>query len=256
MFTTIIKSVSEFNFKSIRALYNVGKLLSPGTTNYKTAKNEVRTFIMYLAAGYQNSKNINICPKASLGCLAACLEEAGRGIMRPVKNSRLNKSEYYVSDRLAFLAQLATELMNKIKFYRRKQDTTIYIRLNGTSDVDFLGQIKRHFGIDFLSFDNVVFYDYTAILGKAKKYLGTSYFHAFSRKEDNEETCFEALKLGIPCAMVFKNELPETYKGYKVVNGDIDDVQMIKYAGQGVILGLTAKGKAKNDTSGFVITEY
>jgi len=237
--------------------YNVGHLLSAGTTNYKTSKNkEGRTFIMYLAAGYQNSLKINLCPKASLGCLAACLETAGRGRMTPVKNSRLRKSEYYVSNRLSFLVHLAAEIMSKIVYYRNK-DTTLYFRLNGTSDVDFLGQIKRHLGIDFLTFDNVIFYDYTAILGKAKKYdLNDNYFHAFSRKEDNEPDCIAALNLGHPVAAVFSGDLPSSYKGYKVVSGDISDIEMINYAGQSVWLGLSAKGEAKKDLTGFVITDY
>ena len=240
-----------------KTIYNVGSLLSAGTTNAKTEKNDKgRTFIMYLAAGYQNSKNINLCPKASLGCLASCLETAGRGRMKPVKNSRLRKSEYYVSDRLNFLIHLAAEIASKIQYYRNK-DTTLYFRLNGTTDVDYLGQIKRHLGIDFLTFDNVVFYDYTAILGKAIKYKNAdNYIHTFSRKEDNEETCFDALKLGFPVAMVFADDIPNTYKGYKVVSGDITDIEMLKYADEGIILGLSAKGEAKKDDTGFVIRNY
>ncbi len=237
--------------------FNVGSLLSAGTTNAKTSKNkEGRTFIMYLAAGYQNSLKINLCPKASLGCLAACLETAGRGRMKPVKNSRLRKSEYYVQNRLSFLVHLAAEIMSKIVHYKNK-DVTLYFRLNGTSDVDFLGQIKRHLGIDFLSFDNVIFYDYTAILGKARKYdLNENYFHAFSRKEDNETDCLKALEEGHPVAAVFLEDLPAYYKGFPVVSGDISDIEMINYAGQKVWLGLSAKGKAKEDVSGFVIREY
>ena len=50
---------------------------------------------------------------------------------------------------------------------------------------------------------------------------------------------------------VFLNELPQTYKGFKVVNGDATDNEMLKY--KGVILGLKAKGDAKKDISGFVI---
>ena len=246
------------NFKQAKqnaTVYNVGKLLSAGTSNYKTGKNTKGvTFIMYLAAGKQNSKGVNLCPMMSLGCEASCLETAGRGVMRPVKNSRLNKSEYYVSDKLSFLVQLSHEIMSKISYYRNKE-TTLYFRLNGTSDVDFLGQIKRHLGIDFLTYDNVVFYDYTAILGKAKKYASDdNYVHTFSRKEDNEATCLEALNLGFNCAMVFAGDLPKTYKGFTVVSGDLTDLEMLDY--KGTILGLTAKGKAKKDESGFVIREY
>ena len=74
-------------------------LLSKGTTNAKTAKNSLKTFILYLAPYNQNSKKINICPKASKGCAAACLFTAGRGSQNSVKNARINKTEYYLSNK-------------------------------------------------------------------------------------------------------------------------------------------------------------
>ena len=53
-------------------------------------------------------------------------------------------------------------------------------------------------------------------------------------------------------AVVFKGkELPETYKGRKVINGDISDHRFLDPAG--VVVGLLAKGKAKKDNSGFTI---
>ena len=61
------------NYKQVK------NLLSKGSTNSKTAKNSIETYILYLAPHTQNSKKINICPKASKGCAAACLFSAGRG---------------------------------------------------------------------------------------------------------------------------------------------------------------------------------
>ena len=49
------------------------KLLSKGTTNAKTAKNKLTTFILYLSPAAQNNKKVNLCPFASKGCLKACL---------------------------------------------------------------------------------------------------------------------------------------------------------------------------------------
>ncbi len=52
-------------------------------------------------------------------------------------------------------------------------------------------------------------------------------------------------------AVVFRKSLPKTFKGFKVINGDNHDLRFVD--GSGVIVGLTAKGKAKKDTTGFVI---
>ena len=60
--------------------YTIPKnLLSKGITNAKTVKNDIKTFILYLAPHKQNAKGVNICPAASNGCVAACLYSAGRG---------------------------------------------------------------------------------------------------------------------------------------------------------------------------------
>ena len=231
----------------------VKNLLSKGSTNSKTAKNSLETFILYLAPERQNSKGVNLCPKASKGCAAACLYTAGRGKFSNVKKSRINKSEYYISDKKTFINQLSKEIL-KIAAKSIKQNKKIAIRLNGTSDQDFISIIKKYNNLDLLNdkqFKNLVFYDYTAILGKIKKYINTSYSLTLSRKEDNEKEILEALKLGGNIAAVFRDELPTTYKGFTVVNGDKSDLEMIY--NKNVILGLKAKGDAKKDKSGFVI---
>ena len=231
----------------------VKNLLSKGSTNSKTAKNSLETFILYLAPERQNSKGVNLCPKASKGCAAACLYTAGRGKFTNVKKSRINKSEYYISDKKTFINQLSKEIV-KIAAKSIKQDKKIAIRLNGTSDQDFISIIKKYNNLDLLNdkqFKNLVFYDYTAILGKIKKYINTNYSLTLSRKEDNEKEILEALKLGGNVAAVFRDDLPTKYKGYTVVNGDSSDLEMLY--NKNVILGLKAKGDAKKDKSGFVI---
>ena len=52
-------------------------------------------------------------------------------------------------------------------------------------------------------------------------------------------------------AVVFKGTLPDTFKGKKVVDGDATDLRFLDQ--HNVVVGLKAKGKAKFDTSGFVI---
>ncbi len=227
-------------------------LLSKGSTNSKTAKNEIKTFILYIAPYNQNFKKVNLCPKASKGCAKACLFSAGRGKFSNVINSRVNKANYFVFDKKGFINQLANEIIKESKKAILK-GYKVAFRLNGTSDVDFIYMLKKYASIDVLNdleFKNSIFYDYTAILGKVKKYIGTNYILTFSRKEDNEEEIIEALKMGANVSAVF-NTLPKSYKGFKVLDGDKTDLEMIK--ANGVILGLRAKGEAKKDLTGFVI---
>jgi hypothetical protein len=229
------------------------RLLSPGHTNAKTAKNEIKTFILYLAPYNQNAAGVNICPNASKGCAAACLWVAGRGAFNSVQNSRINKTNFYIYNKALFIKKLAGEIVKETAKAKKKGEQ-IAFRLNGTSDQDFIYLLKKYAGLDITDLAPVaVFYDYTKILGKVKKYINaTNYVLTFSRAEDNEAEALEALSLGANVSAVFSDQLPTHYKGFKVVDGDASDLVMLNHSG--VILGLKAKGKAARlDASGFVI---
>jgi len=235
----------------VKQYKDVKNLLSKGG-NAKINKNEVTTYNLSLAPHTQNAKGINLCPKASKGCALACLFTAGRGKFTNVQQARINKTNYYLFDKQKFLNQLAKEI-NKIALKSIITNEKFALRLNTLSDVDFVYQLKKYCDLDILNdrtYKNIIVYDYTAIIGKVKKYLGTRYHLTLSRKEDNEQDIMEALKMGGNVAIVFK-ELPKTYKGYRVVDGDKTDLEMTKY--KNVVLGLKAKGDAKKDTTGFVI---
>jgi len=236
---------------------NSTKLLSKGKTNAKTAKNILETYILYMAPFNLNSKGINLCVNSTKGCILACLNTAGLGGVYPsIQQARIKKADYFVNDRLAFLIKLDRELFlldNKAK----KGGYKIEVRLNGTTDLDYFGLFKSK-GMDILKYTNLIYYDYTAILGKALKYKDhPNYSVTFSRKENNEENCKKALFNRIHVAVVFDNKkpFPATYLGYKVIDGDKSDDIMI-YETEPCILGLKAKGKAKKDITGFVVRNY
>ncbi len=235
----------------VKQYKDVKNLLSKGG-NTKINKNEITTYNLSLAPYKQNAKGINLCPKASKGCALACLFTAGRGKFTNVQQARINKTNYYLFDKQKFLNQLAKEI-NKIALKSTITGEKFALRLNTLSDVDFVYLLKKYCDLDILNdstYKNIIVYDYTAIIGKVKKYLGTRYYLTLSRKEDNEQDVIEALEMGGNVAIVFK-ELPKTYKGYRVIDGDKTDLEMTKY--KNVVLGLKAKGDAKKDTTGFVI---
>ena len=241
------------NLKQYKPVKN---LLSKGSTNSKTAKNSIKTFILYLAPHNLNNKGLTLCKDASKGCIASCLYSAGRGKFSNVQSSRINKANYFVTDKKVFLTQLLKEIKKEIKKASDK-DEKIAFRLNGTSDIDFLYLLNKNldFDIELLNYDKVYFYDYTKSIARAKRYKDfRNYTLTFSKSETNDKEVKEALNLGINVAAVFKDNLPQKYKGTKVIDGDFSDLEMIKH--KNIILGLKAKGDAKKDTTGFVITNY
>lgn len=229
----------------------VANLLSNGKTNAKTIKNDLETFIMYLAPSTL-AEGFNLCPFASEGCKKVCLNLSGMGIFSNVQLARINKSKFWGYNRAGFYIQLANELL-KIHDKAIKKDIKIAIRLNGTSDIDHLDLLKRYSGIDFLNFfySNLLFYDYTKNHNTIKKYHGTKYKLTFSLSENNLPDTGNVLKSGGNVAVVFRNDLPTTWNGYKVINGDDTDLRY--FDPSNVVIGLKAKGPAKKDISGFVV---
>ena len=233
--------------------YTIPKnLLSKGITNAKTKKNSLKTFILYLAPHKQNAKGINICPMASKGCAAACLYTAGRGKFSNVQSSRINKTNYFIYAKELFIKQLAKEIIRETA-KAKKVGEKIAFRLNGTSDIDFIYLLKKYASLDISDLNpTAIFYDYTKISGKVKKYKGhPNYFLTFSRAEDNESIAKTVLNDGGNVSIVFSGDLPNYWRGYKVIDGDTSDLVMIY--NKNVILGLRAKGDARKDMSGFVV---
>ena len=229
----------------------IANLLSKGSTNAKTSKNELTTFILYLAPSTLVD-GFDLCPFASPECRALCLNTAGRGIFSNVQQSRINKTKFWGYFREQFYIQLGNELL-KIHDQAIKQNKNIAIRLNGTSDIDHLGLLLRYTGINFLDefYSDLIFYDYTKNINHVKKYKNSRYHLTFSRSECNDSTVDQAIQLGVNIAVVFRNELPATYKGLPVINGDLSDLRINDP--KQCIVGLIAKGKAKKQTSNFVI---
>jgi hypothetical protein len=241
---TLTQNKPQNNYKAVK------NLLSKGSTNAKTIKNDLETFILYMAPS--DLSGFNVCPFASKGCIKGCLNTAGMGIFSNVQLARINKTKFWGYDRHNFYIQLANELL-KILDKTIKKNVQIAIRLNGTSDINHLDLLKRYSGIDFLDpfYSSLLFYDYTPNPNYIKKYQNSNYKLTFSRKEDNEDKCIEVLNNGGNVAVVFDKELPEFWNGYKVINGDQTDLRY--FDAENVVVGLTAKGLAKKDLSGFVV---
>jgi len=234
------------------------KLLTPDFANTKTAKSSVMfsgyvSYIMHLSPADIAFKALNrngtLCPMASAGCKAACLNTAGRGRFNSIQESRLRKTLYFILFKDVFMSHLEKEIA-RLETKVLSQNKKLVLRLNGTSDVQFENIKLKQGGNIFERFSSVQFYDYTAIVKRLEKKQHDNYYLIFSAKEDNDASIYKALNLGFNVAMVF-NKIPELYNLVSVINGDTHDFRFLD-DGRGIIVGLNAKGKAKKDLSGFV----
>ena len=225
------------------------KLLS--TANPKIQKGTklgYLSFILHLAPSDLSGRNT--CPKATKGCIAACLNTAGRGGMfkrgettNMIQTARIRKTKYFFENRDAFMLDLANDIARAIKFAERKGLTPVF-RLNGTSDLSW-EKYEVAPGINiFQAFPGVQFYDYTKVLGR-KTSAFPNYHLTFSKADGNDADVAEALLQGMSVVAVY-DEIPAG-----VPSADETDLRFLDP--KGIMLGLKAKGRAKKDYSGFVI---
>lgn len=236
--------------------YGTSSLLS--TANAKTIKGEkygYKTYIMHLSPS--NISGNNTCPSSSMGCAAACLNTSGMGCYGTVQNARIARTKFFFDNKTGFMLRLEQEIKAAIKSAKNLGMIPTF-RLNGTSDIRWE---RIRFGEDrktiFEKFPKVQFYDYTKIPNRVKK-PAPNYELVFSRSEDNERFVKAAMDSGQNVAVVFGTPpgLPERWgpdggKKWKVIDGDKSDLRFLDPKNS--VIGLTAKGRGKRDTTGFVL---
>lgn len=234
---------ADITLADVDAVYsrNVLGIQADAKTKKGTGKGYL-TGIMYLAPA--SLSGVNICPKSSAGCRSACLFSAGRGRFYSITRARIIKTLAYHFDTPRFIETIKKSIKSLIVKAKNK-DLIPVVRLNGTSDILW----ERNTDI-IQSFGNVQFYDYTKIAKRFLFSIPANYHLTLSLSENNDNDAKLALSKGYNVAAVFRKELPAKLFGYAVTNGDETDLRFLDR--RGVVIGLKAKGKAKNDTSGFV----
>jgi len=234
------------------------KALLSVSSDAKTIKGETLGFltgILYLAPA--TTTKWNTCSMAKIAqCDVACLNSAGRGAFSSVQQARVNKTTWFFTERNTFMQQLVVDIAKLIK-KANKQGLKPLVRLNGTSDIrwETVGFTDVN-GIEyvniFAAFPDIQFYDYTKDANR--KDLPSNYDVTFSYSgvEGFQPYVEKALLNNMRMAVVFRKEkdIPMTFMGIPVVSGDNSDV---RHLDDKVIVGLYAKGKAKLDTTGFVV---
>ena len=202
-----------------------------------------------------NLSGFEVCRWRSKGCTLACLNTAGRGQMDSILNARIAKTKLFFEKQFDFLAKLTKEIASTIKSAAKKEMQAVF-RLNLTSDIAwesvFFDEEKPQNIFD--KFPETKFYDYTKSFGRMAQFLNgelpSNYHLTFSASEHNQKLVEMVLEMGGNVAVVFRDQLPCTWKGFEVVNGDANDLRFLDKSG--VVVGLIEKGLAKKDETGFV----
>jgi hypothetical protein len=262
-------------------------LLTRPSQQPKAKKGEVRgvmTFVLHLAPSRRSG--FNVCPQASLGCIAACLNLAGhggigivgqkgriKGVSNTVQEARIRKTRLFFADRPTFMHRLELDIRKGIAYAARRGFVPAF-RLNGTSDIAWELHPWGGYANLMAMVPGVQFYDYTKVTKRLRRKLPANYHLTFSLSEENTHEAWQALQAGFNVAVVFRTPKARAralWEGYNiargwggewqgqpwpVLNGDATDLRWLDQASAGSpgrLIGLYAKGElAKADASGFV----
>ena len=227
-------------------------------SNQKIRKGEKLGFYtvgLHLAPARLAGLDINLCPWASKGCEAACLNTSGHGAFSSVQESRIRKTHFFWFAKFQFLRQLVAEI-EAAKRKAARKGLTLAVRLNLTSDVMWETIEDEDGKTIFQHFPETVFYDYTKSRKRMENFLTgnfpRNYSLTFSRSESNEKEVKKISGVGGNVAIVFRGKLPNEWNGKRVISGDESDARFTDP--KNVIVGLLQKGKAKHDETGFVLS--
>jgi hypothetical protein len=233
----------------------VGRVNASSKLIKNTKVNQIETYCIYLAPA--NISGYNLCSHSTPECRLGCLNTSGRAAVElksnihRISNSRVIKSRLFVENTEFFMDWIITEIeANKI--LSNKKGFDFAVRLNGTSDIDWAN--VNVFGKNiFELFPDIQFYDYTKNPNKFKN-IASNYHLTFSYSGRNWAIANKLLKQGQNVAVVFDvnkdSELPETFNGYEVINGDLTDYR--PFDPKGVIVGLKWKKIADKQTNDYI----
>lgn len=232
-------------FRQSNGFRTYGPLLTPPDGNLKVSKN-VRATVGLALAPADASGPWNTCDRYTRDCRASCvLVTAGKGSVPNVVKARRVRTEFLASDPQSFVTILARELERATVKYG-----AVGFRPNVASDLRW-----ESIAPTLLTLPGVHAYDYTKWNPVTDRdTLDGRYriVYSLSERPGSDTVAREYLSNGGTVAVVFAvkrtGDLPDTWNGFPVVDGDLTDDRTTDPRGS--VVGLRAKGSARGIVGG------
>ena len=148
--------------------------------------------------------------------------------------------------------------IRRLKYRANRLGLIPVVRLNGTSDIQFESYAFMFEGVFYANimayFPDVQFYDYTKIPTRSGIPSNYDLTFSYSGVESFIDVYTKARLNPVfkRFAVVFDKaaNIPVSFDGMRTIDGDKTDLRFLDGAG---VVALYAKGRAKQDTSGFVV---
>lgn len=257
-------------------------ILTPGNPKILKGMKRTEFFGAVLMLSPANRSGYEVCSHASPGCRWACLNTSGKGglgvsfrsgtpeqVNNAVQMRRIERTLLFFRHRDAFFKLLTRDISmmeefaaryvfdrfdaaNRPVFRLRSSNAPrmrVCVRLNGTSDLPWESIRAAGYANIMAAFPSVMFYDYTKIPGR-RPLSNYHLTYSWSEMRECEAASRDYRRIGVNTAVVF-DALPAKWKNLPVIDGLNHDFRFLDP--KNVIVGLTPKGFAARDTTGFVV---
>jgi hypothetical protein len=224
-----MKFINQARAKTLTILSYLGSM----NQNAKMIKNSIvsNNYTYGINLSPAQTSCYNVCPYSTPECRLGCLHGSGRVKVenysgkRIIQDARIKKTKLFFEHREFFMEWLIAEM--KCKQAKAKKDGFYFsARLNVTSDIEW-ETILHNGQTIFEIFPDVQFYDYAKNWNRLNDDLPSNYHLTLSYTGKNKKQCVDLLAKGYNVAVVYNvsdvNDLPSTWNGYPVINGDLTD---------------------------------
>jgi len=227
---TILEQAGRFyatgaGLELLSAYFARHALLANGLRNAKAKKDQGAAVRLLSLLSFRYSGIANLCQFAN-GCENECLVTSGHGAFLSTLEARLKRT--------VFLLRRPKEARECLRRELGKTGVK-FVRLNVFSDLWFGALIRE--------FSHLQFWDYTRNPRRYARFLGgldfpRNYHLTYSLgvpSPQSEQLALDFLGRGGHVAVVFRDSLPETWRGYPVWNGEHSDLRFLDPQGAQVI---------------------
>lgn len=201
------------------------------SSGFGVGKKGILTAVMHFAPhGYGGVPDY--CRHSSPGCRKNCIFHSGRMGLSQGK-AQVERTKRFAANPKQYVDELTADI-GKLKNFSHKKGYALAVRLNGTSDLDWERIVGTNGTTPIEDHEDVMFYDYTKDHDRVHANLSgehpANYHLTYSLKADEPESFEHAdriMKRGGNVAVPFDvdsgADLPKTWRGRKVLDGDDSD---------------------------------
>jgi hypothetical protein len=227
-------------FRLANGFLQPAPILSDDTSNMKYEKSAKAGFrTLGLALAPAKGSGFNVCRYATPICTASCVAHSGNGMYPKIKDARAMKTQFLAKDPCAFVTLIVSEIDKFVKKHGK-----VAVRLNTFSDIPW----ESIFPPLFTRWnDDVTFYDYTKWPVSARPASDNYDLTRSASERTSNKEITEWLEAGERVAVCIdikrKDDAPDTFLGFPVVDGDKHDARFSEP--KGTVVLLRPKGSAR-----------